>query len=69
MNKSEKLAEIEGYDNPVELMEAYINDSVAPGICKNCDYTTEVEPDQDSGYCEECGTQTVVSIFILEGII
>ncbi len=71
MSKSDKLAEIEGYANVLDLCEAYITDSVAPGICtnKDCDYTTEVEPDQGGGYCEECETQTVASIFILEGII
>ena len=71
MSKSQKLAEIEGYANPVDVCEAYISDSVAPGICSNagCDFTTEVEPDQGGGYCDECETQTVVSIFVMEGLI
>jgi len=71
MSKAEKLAELEGYASPHELCEAYITDSVAPGICSNegFDFTTEVEPDQGGGYCDECETTTVVSIFILEGII
>lgn len=34
MNKSQQLAELEGYSNPIDLMEAYVTDSVAPGICK-----------------------------------
>lgn len=66
MSKQEKLetlVEIEGYADEVELMEAATFDSVAPGICLNdgCDYTTQVEPDCRDGYCEVCGTQTVVS--------
>ena len=46
-------------------------DSVCPGICMNsgCDYTVEVEPDQDRGYCERCGTQTVKAALVLAGII
>jgi len=46
-------------------------DSLNPGICQNdgCDYSTDVEPDQGSGYCENCGTKTVTSISLLMGII
>ena len=71
MSKSQECAEQFGYDSPFELMEEYITDSVCPGICMNpdCDYTTEVEPDCGSGYCEECGTQTVKSVMMLEGVI
>jgi hypothetical protein len=35
----------------------------------DCDYTTEVEPDQREGWCEECGTGTVRSGIVLAGII
>jgi hypothetical protein len=54
-----------------ELLSEGIYDSVCMGICTNkgCDYSTEVEPDCDSGYCEECGTQTVKSACVLAGII
>jgi hypothetical protein len=53
------------------LLEAVFSDSVSPGICMNegCDYTVEVEPDQDRGWCEACGTNTVKSAPILAGII
>lgn len=33
------------------------------------EYTTTVEPDCDSGWCENCETQTVKSALILAGII
>lgn len=71
MCKLEKLAEIEGYADVMEMLEQATFDSVSPGICtrKGCDYTTEVEPDQDRGYCEVCGTQTVKSALMLAGII
>lgn len=65
------LAEIEGYPTVGELLEHAAADSVSPGICANpgCDYATEVEPDQDAGYCEVCGTQTVKPALILAGVI
>jgi len=54
-----------------ELLESAAIDSVVPGICTNdgCDYTTEYEPDQDAGWCEECGTGTVASALILAGVL
>jgi hypothetical protein len=70
-DKLDILVEIEGYDSVEHLLAAVIMDSVSPGICVNpgCDYTTEIEPDQDRGYCEVCRTQTVKSALILAGII
>lgn len=65
------LMEIEGFEDELEFLEHCSSDSVVPGICinRNCDYTTGVEPDSSSGYCEECGTQTVRSALVLAGII
>lgn len=70
MSKLDKLAEIEGLD-VMEMLEGATFEGRSPGICTNkgCDYTTEVEPDQDSGYCEECDTNTVKSCLILAGLI
>ena len=55
----------------MELAEEGTFDSVCQGICVNecCSYTCSVEPDCDSGYCEECGTNTVQSALILMGMI
>ena len=52
-------------------MAAAVGDSVSPAICLNdgCDYTTEMEPDQDRGWCEACRTNTVASALVLAGII
>jgi len=71
MSKVEKLAELEGFNSSIEMLEEVGMDSIVPGICtnKNCDYTTSVEPDQYEGYCEECGTNTVKSCLALLGII
>ena len=73
MTDQEKLAEladIEGMEE-MEMLEQATFDSVAPGICMNeeCDYTTNVEPDSDSGWCEFCQTNTVKSCLMLAGII
>jgi hypothetical protein len=42
----------EAYD----LLKACTADSVCPAICmtEGCDHTSEMEPDQDAGYCEAC---------------
>jgi hypothetical protein len=47
---------------------------VCPAICCNpdnpeCDYTAEMEPDQDRGWCEECERGTLVSGLVLGGLI
>lgn len=68
--KLEKLAEIEGL-SVEELLEKASFDSVAPAICSSpeCDHTTNMEPDQDKGYCEGCGGNTMVSCLVLAGIL
>lgn len=70
-SKLELLCEIEGYADTHDMFEAATFDSVAPGICMNedCDYTTEVEPDSASGWCEICDTNTVKSCLVLGGLI
>ena len=70
-NKAQTLAEDWGYQNPTQLMEDYVLDGVAPSICMNpgCDYSTEYEPDQNAGWCESCGTNSVQSMFVIEGMI
>ena len=57
------LADVEGFDDPFELCEANIIDSIIPCICSNgdCGYTTELEPDSREGYCEECESHSLIS--------
>jgi len=64
------LADIEGMD-VMEMLEQASFDSISPGICTNpkCEYTTSVEPDSDSGWCEMCETNTVMSCLMLAGVI
>jgi hypothetical protein len=70
MTKLDQLCEVEGMDR-MEILEAGTFDGVCMGICtnKDCEYTTEVEPDQDKGWCEECQTNTVKSALMLAGMI
>lgn len=67
-----KLAESEGYATPDDLIAETITDSGSPGICSNPDCETtieEVEPDQDRGWCDACGRNSVVSALILAELI
>lgn len=64
-----ELAEAEGYDDIVDLLEEATHDSVCPGICMTCDYTAFVESDCDTGWCANCETRTVKSALILAGLI
>ena len=66
-----KLCEAEGFASFDDLLEVAASDSVCPAICmtEGCDYTTEMESDQDEGYCEACGGNTVTSVLVLAGMI
>ena len=69
--KLSRLVESEGYPNLEQLLRDAAFDCVSPGICltDGCDYTTEVEPDQDRGWCECCCDNTVASALVLAEII
>jgi len=71
MNKLEQLANDWGFEDTLSMLESATFDSVSPGICINpgCNYSTEVEPDCDGGWCEECQENSVQSALILGGII
>ena len=66
-----KLAEIAGLPNVADLVERAAYEPTAPGICSNqgCDYSREVQPDQDRGWCEVCGASTVKSSLVLANLI
>ena len=69
--KLTKLLEIEGYESVEDLIEVVFSDSVSPAIYMNedCNFTCEMEPDQDAGYCEECHTNTMTAAPVLAGLI
>lgn len=64
-----ELVKAEGFASSHDLAEAYIMDSLVPGICRECGYTTHYEPDSTRGWCEVCDKGTVVSALVLMGII
>ena len=69
--KLQKLIETEGFESEEALLAAAIVDSVCMAICMNdgCEYTAEMEPDQDRGWCEVCETNSMASALVLAGII
>ena len=69
--KLDKLVASEGYDSLNDLLLACVFDCVCPAICMNdgCDYTEEMEPDQDRGFCPECHTGSMKSAMVLAGLI
>jgi predicted Zn-ribbon and HTH transcriptional regulator len=58
-----------GFRTEEEMGFQALSDGVCPGICKECGYSTDVEPDNAQGWCEECQAQTVVSGMVLMGIM
>jgi hypothetical protein len=66
-----KLCDLEGFKRLDDLLKASLADSLCPAICmtEGCDHTTEMEKDQDAGYCEACGGNTVASALVLAGVI
>jgi hypothetical protein len=66
-----KLCEAEGFKSLDDLLGLSVSNSVCPAICmtEGCDYVTEMEGDQDEGYCDVCGGNTVTSALVLAGLI
>ena len=69
--KIKELVEQFGYENEEEMLIDSGFDSIVPGICmdENCDYTTDVEPDCEEGWCEICDTGTVKSCLVISNLI
>lgn len=66
------LMQSEGYTDELEFLQDAMSDSLmCNAICMNegCDYTAEMEGDQDQGWCDECHTNTVKSALMLKGLI
>jgi len=61
--KLDQLIDTEGYDSIEDFAQESFFDSVVLGICAHphCDYTTDVEPDQQAGWCEVCDDTSVIS--------
>ncbi len=74
MNRDEEklgdLADIWGLSVDA-LLRGSAFDSVAPAICmaEGCDAVYEYEPDCRDGWCDECGSNTVMSGLVLGAVI
>jgi hypothetical protein len=65
------LCEAEGFRSLDDLLRASMSDVVCPAICmvEGCDHIERYEKDQEEGYCEACGSNTVTSALILAELI
>ena len=68
---TEALLDDVGMDDANEMIEAYAFESMVPGVCKDTDClaVTDVESDQDRGWCPVCNKTTIVSCLRLWGVI
>jgi hypothetical protein len=66
-----KLCDLNGFTSLDDLLLAALLYPACPAICmtEGCDHTAKMEPDQDQGFCEACGGNTVVSVLVLAGLI
>jgi hypothetical protein len=69
--KLQRLAELLGFETIDEMFDAAVSDTACPGICTNpwCEYTANVAPGEEAGYCQRDGTNTVQSALVLAGAI
>jgi len=59
-----------GFEQVDAMLEHYVSDSIAPGICTACGVVEEVcEPDATDNYCGACDETKVKSIFVLAGVM
>jgi len=70
-SKLVKVCEAEGFATVDDLIALSVADSVCPAICmmERCDHVAPMESDQENGYCEECSSNTMVSVLVLVGLI
>ena len=70
-SKLVKVCEAEGFATVDDLIALSVADSVCPAICmtERCDHIVLMESDQEEGYCEKCGGNTMVSVLVLAELI
>jgi hypothetical protein len=62
-SKLMKVCEAEGFASIDDLLALVVVDSVCPAICmaEGCDHVAPMESDQEEGYCERCGSNTMAA--------
>ena len=70
-SKLMRVCEVEGVATIDDLIALSVTDSVCPAICmtEGCDHIEPMECDQEEGYCERCGGNTMVSVLVLAELI
>jgi hypothetical protein len=65
------LLKSSGHECLEDFVKAFAADNMCPAICmaEGCDHVAEMESDQDEGYCEACGGNTVTSALVLADLI
>jgi hypothetical protein len=65
------LLKSSGYQSLEDFAKAFMVDNICPAICmaEGCDCVIEMESDQDEGYCEACGGNTITSGLVLANLI
>jgi hypothetical protein len=64
-----KVADYLGMEEAA-ILEAAATGDECPGICLKCEAVVDdIEPDQDRGWCEDCGKNRIVSVLRLAGLI
>jgi hypothetical protein len=63
MTKLEELAEIEGFDDFIDMLEEVQDAGSVPCICTNegCSHVEHWEPDCNNARCSDCNTDTMMS--------
>ncbi len=70
-SKLMKVCEAEDFATIDDLIALSVADNVCPAICmtESCDYVAPMESDQEEGYCEKCGGNTMISVLVLADLI
>ncbi|MEY9748852.1 hypothetical protein ABIF65_008226 [Bradyrhizobium japonicum] len=65
------LCDQRGFQDLDDLLLVALLKDASPAICmtEGCNNTTDMEPDQDQGFCEACGGNTIISALVLAGLI
>jgi uncharacterized protein DUF3768 len=68
-SKLMQVFEAEGFASIDDLLAVLVADSVCPAMTKGCNYIAPIESDQEEVYCENCSSNTMVSVLVLVGLI
>lgn len=65
----DELMDEYGCDSLEEFLDSHCYDNIVPGICRECGFVTEIEPDSQKGWCENCDAKAIASALVLLDLI